>query len=614
MLLLVFQAGCIPHYSDFVGAQDSRGTDAGTTDERSGDGGGEVAKPDIADMDQRVCIDDVCVCKPDCTGKQCGPDGCGGSCGDCSGCQSVCTDAGKCAAAPEADSECHDGDIYWKDTCGAWGEKATECGEAGCNPGSKVCADCEDLCSGVECGMQGKCDCGTCPTDKSCQSGVCEYHCGDGLCADAGGETCCTCPADCGLCCGNGACDCEETCATCVEDCGCADCGEECLAGECTFTACAGKECGDDGCGGSCGECSGGKECQAGNCVCTPQHHKGCSGGRLYWYDSCNAQGVEVSDCDDGNPCTTDGCSGSQCTHSNKGDDTPCGNDKSCQSGVCEYHCGDGLCAEAGGETCETCPADCEECLCEPGVSTGKKTTGQNGVVWVEIPAGCFLMGCSPGDGDCANAEKPPHEVMVAKFEMMETEVTEGQYSAVIGGDPSCDYNGGGGTNSPVECIDWDQAVAFCEAVDPKGRLCTEAEWEYAARGGTTTKYYCGNDAGCLDDIAWYNGNSDDGPGKHKHDVKGKDANAYGLYDMLGNVWEWVEDCWHSDYDLNDDGEGDWDVGYPAWITNCSGSYRVRRGGGFYYVVDDFLRVSFRSCGYPSYVLDFLGLRCCRSE
>ena len=376
---------------------------------------------------------------------------------------------------------------------------------------------------------------------------------------------------------------------------------------------CEGMECGADGCGGSCGECLGGKVCQGGACICEAQDHQACSGGKLYWYDSCSIQGSEEDDCDDDNLCTTDGCSGSQCTHSNVGNSTPCGNEKSCQAGECKYHCGDGLCAEAGGESCETCEEDCGECPCEPGVSSGKKTSGQYGVVWVEIPAGCFMMGCSPGDDACAEDEKPPHEVIVSSFEMLETEVTEAQWAAVVPGDPapSCDYHGGGEADSPVECVDWDEAVAVCGAVDPKGRLCTEAEWEYAARGGTTTKYYCGDLASCLGDIAWYYTNSNDGPGVHKHDVKGKAPNAYGLYDMLGNVWEWVEDCWHGDYDLNNDGEGDWTVGYPAWTENCSGSYRVGRGGSY----DGYLRVSYRYDHLPSYVHDFgLGLRCCRSE
>jgi formylglycine-generating enzyme required for sulfatase activity len=295
-----------------------------------------------------------------------------------------------------------------------------------------------------------------------------------------------------------------------------------------------------------------------------------------------------------------------------------CADDKYCDGGHCALKCGNGLCDY--GETCDSCPGECGECACEPGVSSGKKMAGQYGLVWVEVPGGCFMMGCSPGDEDCDGDEKPPHEVTVSPFEILETEVTEAQWAAVFPGDPapSCDSGGGGGANSPVECISWDEAKVFCEAVDPEGRLCSEAEWEYAARGGTTTKYYCGDDSSCLIDVAWHWGNSGNGPGKHKQDVKGKTPNGYGLYDMLGNVWEWVEDCWHNDYDLNDDGAGDWDVAYPAWTTNCSGSGRVFRGGSFvyeyvYYFVN--LRVSNRSGYYdPSYGFFYLGSRCCRSK
>jgi formylglycine-generating enzyme required for sulfatase activity len=207
-------------------------------------------------------------------------------------------------------------------------------------------------------------------------------------------------------------------------------------------------------------------------------------------------------------------------------------------------------------------------------------------------------MGCSPGDGDCYGDEKPAHSVTVASFEMLETEVTEGQYEAVTGNNPSCNS---GGADSPVECVTWFDAQAFCEGIG--ARLPTEAEWEYAARGGTTTKYYCGDSSSCLDGIAWHDSNS----GDHKHDVKGKDPNGYGLYDMTGNVWEWVEDCWHDGY------SGAPSVGYPAWDTGCSGSARVHRGGGF----DDGdggLRVSYRGGGSPSDGYDDLGLRCARSE
>jgi formylglycine-generating enzyme required for sulfatase activity len=395
--------------------------------------------------------------------------------------------------------------------------------------------------------------------------------CGDGECN--GLETCATCEADCNPCCGNDTCDNDETQCTCPADCfsGCACCdGDICVA-----------EASDSQCGKgakSCEECTGYFECINGGCECVPD---------------CGAW-----------LCGGDGCGGS-CGEI-------CSEDEYCDV-VCFPKCGNGQCDN--DETCESCPGDCGECGCLPGVSSGKKTAGQHGVTWVAIPGGCFMMGCSPGDGSCQDDEKPPHEVNVSPFEMLETEVTEAQWAAVVLGDPapSCDYNGGGGANSPVECIDWDEAKAFCEALDPNGRLCTEAEWEYAARGGTTTKYYCGDDSECLADVAWYSSNSDDGPGKHKHVVKGKTPNGYGLYDMLGNVWEWVDDCWHSDYDLNKDGQGDWDVGYPAWTTNCSGSGRVRRGGSFDFT-GGYLRVSFRDGDVPSNSYDDLGSRCCRSE
>jgi formylglycine-generating enzyme required for sulfatase activity len=292
---------------------------------------------------------------------------------------------------------------------------------------------------------------------------------------------------------------------------------------------------------------------------------------------------------------------------------------------VIEATCGDGMCAP-GIETCCTCPLDCasccgngacdcgedfwlcpSDCPCEPGASSGKGTAGQDGMVWVEIPAGCMMMGCSPEDEDCEDHEKPAHPVTVSSFEMLESEVTEAQWAAVMTADPlpSCDYYGGGGANSPVECVDRDEAEAFCNAIG--GRLPTEAEWEYAARGGTKTTYYCGNDSGCVGDIAWYYDNADDGPGVHKHDVKGKLPNAYGLYDMLGNVWEWVEDCWHDNYAESPLS------GYPAWTADCPGSYGVLRGGSYDANYYDQLRVSSRRAGYPSDGDGFIGFRCARS-
>jgi formylglycine-generating enzyme required for sulfatase activity len=224
---------------------------------------------------------------------------------------------------------------------------------------------------------------------------------------------------------------------------------------------------------------------------------------------------------------------------------------------------------------------------------------------WILVPGGTFLMGCSPNDSDCWSSEKPAHMVTVSAFDVLETEVTEAQYEMVTGKIQSCDIDASG-PNSPVECIDWFEARAFCEAVG--GRLCTEAEWEYAARGGTTTTYHCGDGVGCVDGVAWYGSNS----GGHKHEVKQKAPNGFGLYDMSGNVWEWVEDCWHKNYDLDGDGEGDWEVGNPDWSENC-GTSRVSRGGSANSGDVRTLRVSNRLADPPSAVYGDAGGRCCRS-
>jgi formylglycine-generating enzyme required for sulfatase activity len=226
------------------------------------------------------------------------------------------------------------------------------------------------------------------------------------------------------------------------------------------------------------------------------------------------------------------------------------------------------------------------------------------GLTWVPIAGGTFPMGCSVGDAACVGVsrENPRHAVAVRSFAILETEVTEAQYAALMdGADPSCDYGGGGGADSPVECVTWHAARTFCQRAG--GRLCSEAEWEYAARGGTTTVYACGDEPSCLDGFAWYSANS----GGHKHDVKtGVSPNGYGLYDLYGNVWEWVEDDWHGSYD-----------GAPAdgtaWVDVPRATYRVFRGGSFDYTAV-FLRASTRVVDAPGGSAGSLGFRCCRSS
>lgn len=219
-------------------------------------------------------------------------------------------------------------------------------------------------------------------------------------------------------------------------------------------------------------------------------------------------------------------------------------------------------------------------------------------VEWVRIPGGSFKMGSS--GSDAGSDEKPVHTVDVQTFEIAKTEVTVAQYrkcveagacSAPTTGD-KCNWVGGREAH-PVNCLDWDQSSAYAKWVG--GRLPTEAEWEYAARAGTTGERY-----GDIDAIAWYSGNS----GNRTHRVGQKQANKFGLNDMLGNVWEWVQDCSHGSYD-----------GAPsngsAWETP-EGFFRVIRGGSWYYDAS-YARAANRLNRMPSTRSFNLGLRPARS-
>jgi formylglycine-generating enzyme required for sulfatase activity len=167
--------------------------------------------------------------------------------------------------------------------------------------------------------------------------------------------------------------------------------------------------------------------------------------------------------------------------------------------------------------------------------------------------------------------EKPPHSVSIKSFAMGKTEVTQGQWKAVMGSNPSkfteC------GDACPVEQVSWDDAQEYVKKLNAKTgkqyRLPSESEWEYAARGGANTKWSHGDSESALGDYGWYRANSEN----KTHAVGQKRVNPYGLLDMHGNVREWVEDCWHDDYGgAPDDGS--------AWITSCStATRRVLRGG-----------------------------------
>ena len=210
----------------------------------------------------------------------------------------------------------------------------------------------------------------------------------------------------------------------------------------------------------------------------------------------------------------------------------------------------------------------------------------------VYIQGGTFQMGSKKGDSD----EKPIHTVTVSGFFMDKTEVTQAQYRKVMGKNPSrfsgCD-------DCPVESVIWHDANEYAKRVGK--RLPTEAEWEYAARGGNKTngyKYAGGNSIG---NVAWYNGNS----GNKTHPVAQKQPNELGLYDMSGNVWEWCSDWYGSGYYKSSPKHN------PQGPN--AGPSRVHRGGSWHYY-DNNCRVANRYRYYPSSRFDFLGFRLVLSQ
>ncbi len=192
----------------------------------------------------------------------------------------------------------------------------------------------------------------------------------------------------------------------------------------------------------------------------------------------------------------------------------------------------------------------------------------------VIIPGGSFVMG---GKADPALKYKPePDEipqrsVSVPAFALGKYEVTQGQWQALMGENPS-DYIDGD-KNLPVETVSWNEAKEYAKRLSAKTgktyRLPTEAEWEYAARAGSSALFSFGDDVNELGRYAWYNSNS----GGHIHSVGTKEPNKFGVHDMHGNVWEWVEDCYQANYD-----------GAPidgSAVTKLGSCQRNNRGGSW---------------------------------
>ncbi len=225
--------------------------------------------------------------------------------------------------------------------------------------------------------------------------------------------------------------------------------------------------------------------------------------------------------------------------------------------------------------------------------NTASTSSNNPNIEFVKIPSGSFTMG-SPTSEKGRRDDEIQQRVTISKdFYLGKYEVTQAQWQAIMGSNPS-NFKG---DNLPVENVSWEDAQEFIKKLNAKGegtyRLPTEAEWEYAARAGTTGDYY-----GNLDSIGWYDKNS----GSKIHPVGEKQANAFGLYDMSGNVWEWCED-WYGSYPSGS-------VTDPTGAA--TGSFRVYRGGSWLGDAAN-LRLANRNSYKPSYRGSILGFRVVRN-
>lgn len=224
-------------------------------------------------------------------------------------------------------------------------------------------------------------------------------------------------------------------------------------------------------------------------------------------------------------------------------------------------------------------------------------------MVW--IPGGTFLMGSPATEPDRTAAEGPQTEIKIAGFWMAKFEATQAQYAAIAGNNPAYFKVSG---DYPVEMTSWGDATGFCAKLSAKtGKtyvLPSESQWEYACRAGSKGRWSFGDDPKDLPKNAWLLANSGD---KGTHAVGGESPNAFGLYDMHGNVFEWCQDWYLASL-----------AGIPADgsarnVQDPASPYRVLRGGGWHFD-GSYARSAYRSGNLPESRFYTLGFRIARTE
>lgn len=264
-----------------------------------------------------------------------------------------------------------------------------------------------------------------------------------------------------------------------------------------------------------------------------------------------------------------------------------------------------GLCALA----LAACPKGVPEKTKEPEVGKEYHPEGTKGGPMVFVPEGEFMMGCNGSvDKECAEWEKPYHEVYIDAFDIDKYEVTVEQYEVCVKAGKckaantsgSCNTEKPDRKNHPVNCVSWHDAKAYCKYAGKK--LPTEAQWEKGARGTDGKKYPWSNqDAGC--DYAVMS-DGERGCGENSTWPVGSKpggASPYGAMDMAGNVWEWTAD-WYSPYGKSPDSNPE---------GPSSGKYRILRGGSWFSLSSE-LRTSLRSRNVPAHWNNVIGFRCAK--